>query len=146
MTIRAFAEKHNKEIRLVKQWIRKEFIPGASLEENYIPDSARVPYTCTRARKGDAILQAILKACKNEYGITSKLFKISPERFEAMLFSLESEGLLLSYESDGIRYYDITTKGKNSLKSFRKSDWISLGIILATLAPTLLQLFQVLPK
>ena len=146
MRIEDFATKYKKDIRLVKDWINKGFIPGASLENNYIPDSARIPDTKIRARKGESILKAILKACNNQYGISPAIFKLSQEHFDALLANLEKEGMLFSFESDGIRYYDITFKGLESLKKYNKSEWIELGTLLVNLTPTLIQLFQVLPR
>jgi hypothetical protein len=45
MTISDFATKVKTSEKTVIRWINNGYIPGASVENNYIPDSARKPYT-----------------------------------------------------------------------------------------------------
>lgn len=51
MTISDFATKVKISEKTVIKWINNGYIPGASVENNYVPDSARKPYTKARAKK-----------------------------------------------------------------------------------------------
>lgn len=52
MTLEEFMQKYNiKRKQKLLEWISKGLIPKANIERNYVPNSARVPYTKSRARK-----------------------------------------------------------------------------------------------
>lgn len=51
MTISDFATEVKTSEKTVIKWINNGYIPGASVENNYVPDSARKPYTKARAKE-----------------------------------------------------------------------------------------------
>lgn len=108
MTIETFAEYHNVKDKTVKDWIKKELIPGAILEKNYIPDSARVPYTKARAQNARAIYVSIVKGSSNLKHVLPKLYKICDDEFDGYVDRLEGAGFIQRRVSDGITYYDAT--------------------------------------
>lgn len=59
MTISDFATKHTISERTVRVWIEKGYIPGASLAEDYVPASARKPYTKARAKPAMPFIAAL---------------------------------------------------------------------------------------
>jgi len=72
MTPEEFAVKCDKSLPTVMNWIAKGYVPGADM--NYIPDSAREPYTAARAKNGIARIKSILKACCDGKGVVPALF------------------------------------------------------------------------
>ena len=44
MTIEQYANKNGKKIEIVLKWIYDGLIPQASVDNDFVPDSARVPY------------------------------------------------------------------------------------------------------
>lgn len=44
MTIKDYSIRYDKSEKTVKQWIQKGYVPGADLENDYVPDSAKTPY------------------------------------------------------------------------------------------------------
>ena len=60
MTIKEFMNNNGLKNRsTVEKWINDELIPNASIENDYIPNSARVPYTKARAKKAESIYRSI---------------------------------------------------------------------------------------
>lgn len=108
MTIETFAEYHNVKDKTVKDWIKKDLIPGANLEKNYIPDSARVPYTEARAKNARAIYVSIVKGSGALKHVLPKLYKICDDEFNGYIDRLEDAKLIQRRVSDGITYYDAT--------------------------------------
>ncbi len=118
MTIRQFAEKHTVTLKTIKGWMKKGYIPGA--HDDYIPDSARKPYTATKARKGTDIIRSILKACDNHWSVFAAMYGISDAEFGNYIVSLLSAGLISDYQEDGITYYNITASGAAFLQTLQK--------------------------
>ena len=142
MTIKEFAEKCGKGSKTVRTWIEKGYLPGANADEDYIPDFAREPYTLARAKKGQALIKSILKACNDEKAIFPEIFHISVDHFNVLITSLIQEGLITAYKVDLATYYVITNKGSQELKTFKTSDWINLAGVITTIFPTLMQIFS----
>lgn len=92
----------------VEKWINDELIPNASIENDYIPNSARVPYTKARAKKAESIYCSILKACRERKHVLPKIYKMSSEEFNQYINQLENAGLINRRIEDGVEYYDIS--------------------------------------
>ena len=114
MTIQEFSDRNWKQISTVKKWIKKGWIPGASIEKNYVPDSARVPYTAARAKKPKAVYASMVKACLAQQHIMPELYHISQEEFDGYVCELVNKGLLRKRITDGIIYYDATLLAENT--------------------------------
>lgn len=110
MTIEEFVSINKVRKNTVVDWIKKDLIPGANLYKNYVPDSARKPYTKARAETSDAIYSSIVKVSKNRCHVLPKLYGICPDEFNHYIKILEKEGYIESRISDGIPYYDATLK------------------------------------
>lgn len=130
MTIIRFADIHKVSVKTVRDWIAKGYIPGA--DEYTVPDSARRPYTKTRAKKGTAIIKSILTACNNNLGISAALYGISSIEYDSYIKSLIDGGLITQFEVEGLIYYNITAAGVDKLKNWNKKD--IAGIVQATAA------------
>lgn len=50
MKIDTFALQNKVKRKTVEKWIKDDLIPKADLEKDYIPESARLPYTKARAK------------------------------------------------------------------------------------------------
>lgn len=120
MTIVRFAEMHRVTVKTVQDWIAKGYIPGAT--ETSVPDSARRPYTKTRAKKGEAIIKSILTACDNELGTCAALYSISPASYDAYIQSLLDSGYIIQFEDESLTYYNITASGADLLRNWNKND------------------------
>ena len=55
MTIEEFVSINKVGKNTVVDWIKKDLIPGVIIDNNYVPDSARKPYTKARAKTYEAI-------------------------------------------------------------------------------------------
>lgn len=110
MTIEEFVSINKVGKNTVVGWIKKGLIPGANIDNNYVPDSVRKPYTKARAKTSDAIYSSIVKASKNRCHVLPKLYGICPDEFNHYIQVLEKEGYIESRISDGITYYDATLK------------------------------------
>ena len=140
MTIKDFAKKTGRCEADIKSWIEKGWIPGA--RGDYIPNSARIPYTLRRAKKVPAIIRSILKACSENKGISAALYGVSEEAFQAIIASMIKDGLIVGYIEDEVTYYNITYKGDQYRKVFKPSDWIALAAAFAAWFPVLMQMLQ----
>ena len=140
MTISEFAKKTGHSEVVVRDWVEKEWIAGA--KNDYIPPSARVPYTNRRAKKMPAIIKSILNACSKNMGVTAALYGISEEYFQAIIASMIKDGLIEDYIEDGVTYYIITIKGDQCRRVFKSSDWIALAAAFAAWFPVLMQMFS----
>jgi hypothetical protein len=117
LTIEAFAKQNNKSKKTVIEWIRKGYIPGANLENNNIPKSARVPYTSARAKNANAIYCSIIKAANQRKHVVPEIYGIGQDEFDGYIRRLKEAGFIELRVSDGITYYDATT---NAMKCSRK--------------------------
>ena len=104
-------------------------------EPDYIPNSARRPYTLARAKKGTSLIKSILRGLDMGYGVNASIYGISEEQFQAIIQSLIDQEFVISHIEDGITYYDITISGNEKIKSFSSSDWIALVTLLVSIAP-----------
>ncbi len=116
MNIETFAIQRNKSEKTVKKWIKEGLIPGSNLEENYIPDSARVPYTARRARTAKAIYSSIVNASNNQMHVLPLLYQLSEDEFQGYIRRLVEADLIEERVTDGITYYDATIKGSCASK------------------------------
>lgn len=108
MTIKEFMENNGLKHRTtVENWINDKLIPNASVENDYIPNSARIPYTKARAKKAESIYHSILKACRERKHVLPKIYKMSSEEFNQYINQLENSGLINRRIEDGVEYYDI---------------------------------------
>lgn len=121
VTIEEFARMNDVKPSTVRGWISKGFIPGA--HDDYIPLSARRPYTDTRAKGGTAIIRSILFACENSLGITASLYGLSEPAFCSYIDQMLNDGYISSYEEDGATYYNIAPSGAELLRNWNKKDW-----------------------
>ncbi len=108
MTIEQFAKNKNTSKKKVIKWIEKGLIPQADLKENYVPDSARKPYTQARAKKASSIYHSIIKASNSRYHVLPQLYGMDEKEFNVYINNLVEAGILTIRESDGVRYYDVT--------------------------------------
>lgn len=131
MTIDAYMVRyHIKRKETVIKWILNRYIPGANLASNYIPDSARVPYTATRARTAQAIYKSIVKAAEQCKHIVPELYEITKDEFDGYIRRLVQGGYIEIRISDDVEYYDATLKSASfNLKEFLQfTQAISAGI------------------
>lgn len=133
MTIEEFAKRCNKSVKTVKKWIESGYVPSAVKKDNdyFIPETAREPYTGTRAKTGSGILKSILIACDKRFWISHFLYGISDIEFQFYIKQLENRGLISSLFLDGIKYYNITIKGSEYLRNENKLKKISESFSLA---------------
>lgn len=109
MTIKEFMNNNGLKNRsTVEKWINDELIPNASIENDYIPNSARAPYTKARAKKAESIYRSILKACRERKHVLPKIYKMSSEEFNQYINQLENAGLINRRTEDGVEYYDVS--------------------------------------
>lgn len=123
MTIRDFADQNNKNIKTVINWITQGFMPGANLENNYIPNSARQPYTEAKgkAKKVQAIYFSIVQACKKRKHVFPGIYGITETEFNNYINQLINNGLITKRYEDGVTYYDATIEAcKQEYKELMK--------------------------
>lgn len=138
MTIAQYSCRYGKEIETVLKWIYDGLIPMASVDNDYIPDSAREPYR-TKAKKADSIYKSIVKACVDQKHVCPKTYKICDDEFYGYINQLVDAGLIVKRETDNVTYYDATVlvlKGNkkfiiDSIKAI--SYGISLGVTTAVI-------------
>ena len=116
MTIQEFATAHGAKVATVENWIEKGYIPNANLNENYIPNSARVPYTKARAKNADAIYFSIVKASRELKHVLPSLYCICDEEFNGYINRLVEAGFIERRTTEGVTYYDATLKASNATK------------------------------
>lgn len=114
MEIGSFAKTNGIKVSRVEKWIKDGLIPGADLDENHVPDSARMPYTQARAKNAKAIYRSIVQATKQRRHVLSQIYGICPEEFESYINQLIEAGLIVRRKTDGITYYDATPKAINA--------------------------------
>ena len=143
MTINMFMNNYGiKKKETVIKWIMDDLIPGANLSTDYLPESARPPYTKARAKKADAIYCSIVTATQKRYHVLPKIYKICVDEFEGYINRLVAAGLIVLRVSDNITYYDYPLKLKKCKRKFvldmieSCSRGISQGLTTATLEHT----------
>ena len=114
MTIQEFAAAKKVKVKTVESWIEKGLIPLADLSENYVPNSARAPYTGARAKKSDAIYTSIVRASKELKHVLPSLYGICDEEFEGYIDRLVEAGFIERRTTDGVTYYDATLMASNT--------------------------------
>lgn len=119
MTIKEFAERNKiKKKETVIKWITDGLIPGANLCEDFVPNSARIPYTKARAKNSKAIYVSIVKATEKRYHVTADIYNLSEDEFNGYINRLIEAGLIAERVTDGIRYYDLPLPDKSYTKKF----------------------------
>lgn len=109
MTIEEFMEnKGIKNRKTIEEWIRKGYIPKASIKDNFIPNSARVPYTKARAKNSKSIYVSIVKASSKLQHVVPSMYKICDDEFDGYINRLIEARLIDKRVSDGVTYYDAT--------------------------------------
>lgn len=107
MTIEQFMCKNNiKKRQTVINWIEKGYIPKADVDRNFIPDSARVPYTKARATTTNGIYNSIVQATSKREHVMAKLYNICEDEFNGYIEELINAGLIKKRVTDGVIYYD----------------------------------------
>ncbi len=107
MTVNDFIEKTGASKKRVTGWIKKGLVPGADLNKNFVPNSAREPYTAARAKKPKAIYKSILKATELGQHVLPAIFKICQDEFDGYIKRLEETGKIIIRVTDNIEYYDL---------------------------------------
>jgi hypothetical protein len=142
MTFQKFMEKYNlKNSATVKGWIDKGYIPGASFENNFIPDEARPPYTKSRSKKPGSIYVSIVRALINGYRPIPQCYKTITEKefYDVYMASLIAGGLVIAVEDTSfniINYYpsekalEYVQKNDKELLSLLKSILGGIGAII----------------
>ena len=131
MTFQKFMEKYNlKNSATVKGWIDKGYIPGASFENNFIPDEARPPYTKSRSKKPGSIYVSIVRALINGYRPIPQCYKTITEKefYDVYIASLIAGGLVIAVEDSSlniINYYP----SEKALEYVQKNDKELLSVL-----------------
>ena len=131
MTFQEFMEKYNlKNSATVKGWIDKGYIPGASFENNFIPDEARPPYTKSRSKKPGSIYVSIVRALINGYRPIPQCYKTLTEKefYDVYMASLIAGGLVIAVEDTShniINYYP----SEKALEYVQKNDKELLSVL-----------------
>ena len=108
MTIDVFMKNNNiKKKETVIKWIIEGLIPGGDLANNYVPDSARVPFTQARAKGAKSIYCSIIKATSKQRHVLPQLYNICLDEFNGYIDRLEAAGLIVKRETEGVMYYDL---------------------------------------
>ena len=142
MTFQEFMEKYNlKNSATVKGWIDKGYIPGASFENNFIPDEAKPPYTKSHPKKPGSIYISIVRALINGYRPIPQCYKTITEKefYDVYMASLIAGGLVIAVEDTSlhiINYYpsekalEYVQKNDKELLSLLKSILGGFGVII----------------
>ena len=119
MTISDFAEKQKTKKKTVLGWIEKGYIPGANLAKDFIPDSARKPYTKARAsaKNSASIYYSIVNASRNLFHVLPTLYGLCEDEFNGYIDRLVEAECLVRRTMDSVTYYDATPKAKYYKKS-----------------------------
>lgn len=114
MDIAMFASNNNLKKDTVVKWIKQDLIPRADLENDYVPDSARIPYTSARAKNAKAIYKSMVKASLQRKHILPRLYGICEDEFQGYVSRLINVGLIEPRISDEVTYYDATLEAVNA--------------------------------
>lgn len=107
MTIKEFSEREHVSVATVRKWVRNGWIPGARIEDSFVPNSARKPYTGARARTTKSIYKSILTAINERLQIFPWCYHITDAEFNQYINSLINNGVIQIRIEDGITYYDL---------------------------------------
>ena len=118
MTIIQYANKSNKSIETILRWIYEGRVPGASVDHDYVPDSARTPLTKTRAKTAEAIYWSIVKASNEKKHVTHHTYKLCKDEFNCYIEQLINAGLIVKRKTDGVIYYEATPLAFDKKKAF----------------------------
>ena len=118
MTIECFAHNKNKKIETVLKWIYDGFIPGSSVDNDYVPNSAREPYVKARVKTADAIYSSIVNASRKLKHVTYKTYGISEKEFNGYINRLVNANLIELRIEDNVTYYDVTVLALGKKKAF----------------------------
>lgn len=110
MTVNEFSDRNGISREQVGKWIKAGLIPEANIETDYIPDSARVPYTEARAKRAKSIYNSIIKATELRKHVMPALYKMTNREFDNYIGVLEREGFIQLRTEDEVTYYDATLK------------------------------------
>ena len=109
MTIEEFMINYNiKNKKKILNWISEDLIPGANIKNNYVPNSARPPYTKARAKNSQAIYHSIVLASSRRYHVLPKIYRICEDEFNGYIKRLVEANLISVRVTDDITYYDAT--------------------------------------
>ena len=108
MNIETFASNNKRKRKTVEKWIKSGLVPNADIENDYVPDSARQPYTRARAKNTDTIYVSMVKASFYRKHILPVLYNICEDEFNGYVERLVHAGCLEKRISDGVTYYDAT--------------------------------------
>ena len=131
MTFQEFMEKYNlKNSATVKGWIDKGYIPGASFENNFIPDEARPPYTKSRSKKPGSIYVSIVRALINGYRPIPQCYKTITEKefYDVYMASLIAGGLVIAVEDTSLHIVNYYPSEK-ALEYVQKNDKELLSVL-----------------
>ena len=114
MTIEEFMKNYGiKNKKTVNNWISKQLIPGGDISNDFVPNSARPPYTKARAKTADSIYCSIIEATRKRKHVLPQIYKICPEEFNTYIKQLEKAELLIVRTTDNITYYDLSIHAIN---------------------------------
>ena len=113
MNIDKFAFNNRIKRKTVEDWIKKGLIPNADLEKNFVPDSARPPFTKARAKNVNSIYVSMVRASFERKHILPILYKICEDEFNGYIERLVLAGCIEKRVSDGVTYYDATIQSKD---------------------------------
>ena len=119
MTIDTFMNNYGiKKKETVIKWIMENLIPGADLVSNYVPDSARPPYTKARAKDAHSIYYSIVDASRKRYHVLPQIYKMCEDEFNGYINRLAEANLIAIRVTDNITYYDTPLPATNCNKKF----------------------------
>ena len=119
MTIDTFMSNYGiKKKETVIKWIVEDLIPGADLASDYVPNSARPPYTKARVKDADSIYCSIVAASRKRYHVLPKIYKICDDEFNGYINRLVEANLISIRVTDNITYYDTPLTAKKCNRKF----------------------------
>lgn len=97
MNMQELSEYFHCNKQTMREWIRKEIIPGVKRENGEYKIStqyAMPPYTARRGKNATAVRNAILKAALVHRSTCAKLFGITQETYDSYVNDLQAHGLI----------------------------------------------------
>lgn len=119
MTVDAFRERCGASTKTVKAWIENGYVPGANWDADYVPDSARPPFTEARAKSQypNSVFTSIVKAALKRKHVLPELYGMCQDEFDGYVNQLVEAGLIRIRITDDITYYDPTLQAERQSKS-----------------------------
>lgn len=119
MTVEAFRERCGASAKTVKAWIENGYVPGANWDADYVPDSAKPPFTEARAKIKFpiSVFMSIVKATLKRKHVLPELYGMCQEEFDGYINQLVEAGLIRIRITDSITYYDPTLQAEQQSKS-----------------------------